>query len=189
MLRGVLDNVALTNNPGLQVVDGQAAIDDLLNNEIGRIVRVKSPNAITEMAVPFTAGATLPALQYFDQLVDNKTGVSKMAQGLDPDVLRSSTATAIAASQEGQTGQAEVIARNFAEGGMKQMFKLMLDLMIKNVDEETKKLIIEALWKIIYSDNDADMYETNLMRRLSGLLYLDTKIVGDIKEKIKKQNQ
>ncbi len=136
MLRGVLDNVALTNNPGLQVVDGQAAIDDLLNNEIGRIVRVKSPNAITEMAVPFTAGATLPALQYFDQLVDNKTGVSKMAQGLDPDVLKSSTATAIAASQEGQTGQAEVIARNFAEGGMKQMFKLMLDLMIKNVDEE-----------------------------------------------------
>ena len=60
---------------------------------------------------------------------------------------------------------------------------------IKNVDEDTKKLIIEALWKIIYSDNDADMYETNLMRRLSGLLYLDTKIVGDIKEKIKKQNQ
>jgi hypothetical protein len=136
MLRGVLDNVALTNNPGLQVVDGQVAIDDLLNNEIGRIVRVKSPNAIAEMAVPFTAGSTLPALQYFDQLVDNKTGVSKMAQGLDPDVLKSSTATAIAASQEGQTGQAEVIARNFAEGGMKQMFKLMLDLMIKNVDEE-----------------------------------------------------
>lgn len=136
MLRGVLDNVALTNNPGLQVIDGQVAIDDLLNNEIGRIVRVKSPNAISEMAVPFTAGSTLPALQYFDQLVDNKTGVSKMAQGLDPDVLKSSTATAIAASQEGQTGQAEVIARNFAEGGMKQMFKLMLDLMIKNVDEE-----------------------------------------------------
>jgi len=136
MLRGVLDNVALTNNPGVQVVEGQAAMEDLLNNEIGRIVRVKNPNAISEMAVPFTAGSTLPALQYFDQLVDNKTGVSKMAQGLDPDVLRSSTATAIAASQEGQTGQAEVIARNFAEGGMKQMFKLMLDLMIKNVDEE-----------------------------------------------------
>ena len=46
-------------------------------------------------------------------------------------------------------------------------------------------MIIEALWKIIYSDKDADMYETNLMRRLSGLLYLDPKVVGDIKEKIK----
>ena len=136
MLRGVLDNVALTNNPALQIVDGQANIDDLLNNEIGRIVRVKQPGAVMEMAVPFTAGQTLPALQYFDQAVDNKTGVSKMAQGLDPDVLKSSTATAIAASQEGQTGQAEVIARNFAEGGMRQMFRIMLDLMVKHADNE-----------------------------------------------------
>lgn len=136
MLRGVLDNVALTNNPGVQYVDGQVAVEDLMNNEIGRIVRVKQPNAVTEMTVPFTAGSTLPALQYFDQLVDNKTGVSKMAQGLNPDVLKSSTATAIAASMEGQTGQAEVIARNFAEGGMKQLFRLMLDLMVKNADGE-----------------------------------------------------
>ena len=58
---------------------------------------------------------------------------------------------------------------------------------IKNVDEEDKKIIIEALWNIIFSDKDADMYETNLMRRLSGLLYLDTKIVGDIKEKVRKK--
>jgi hypothetical protein len=136
MLRGVLDNVALTNNPALQIVDGQVAVDDLLNNEIGRIIRVKSPAAVTEMTVPFTAGQTLPAMQYFDQLVDNKTGVSKMAQGLDPDVLKSSTATAIAASQEGQTGQAEVIARNFAEGGMRQLFRRMLELMVKNTDDE-----------------------------------------------------
>ena len=55
---------------------------------------------------------------------------------------------------------------------------------IKNINEEDKKIIIEALWDIIYSDEDADMYETNLMRRLSGLLYLDPKIVGDIKEKV-----
>lgn len=136
MLRGVLDNVALTNNPALQIVDGQVAVDDLLNNEIGRIIRVKSPAAVTEMTVPFTAGQTLPAMQYFDQLVDNKTGVSKMAQGLDPDVLKSSTATAIAASQEGQTGQAEVIARNFAEGGMRQLFRRMLELMVKHTDDD-----------------------------------------------------
>ena len=58
---------------------------------------------------------------------------------------------------------------------------------IKNVDEEDKKMIIEALWKIIYSDKDADMYETNLMRRLSGLLYLDPKVVGDIKEKVRQK--
>ena len=59
---------------------------------------------------------------------------------------------------------------------------------IKNVDENKKKLIIEALWNIVYSDKNADMYETNLMRRLSGLLYLDNKVVGDVKEKVMKKN-
>tara|TARA_B100000989_G_scaffold272381_1_gene229757 strand:- start:110 stop:535 length:426 start_codon:yes stop_codon:yes gene_type:complete len=56
---------------------------------------------------------------------------------------------------------------------------------VKNKSFEEKKIVIEALWTIIYSDEQADMYETNLMRRLSGLLYLDSKVVGDIKEKIK----
>ena len=58
---------------------------------------------------------------------------------------------------------------------------------IKNIDEDKKKLVVEALWNIIYSDESADMYEANLMRRLSGLLYLDPKVVGDIKEKIRQK--
>ena len=56
---------------------------------------------------------------------------------------------------------------------------------VKNKSVEEKKIVIEALWTIIYSDEQADMYETNLMRRLCGLLYLDPKVVGDIKEKVK----
>ena len=58
---------------------------------------------------------------------------------------------------------------------------------IKNTDQNFKIKLIESLWTIIYSDKDSDIYETNLMRRLSGLLYLDNKLVGDIKEKIKKK--
>ena len=58
---------------------------------------------------------------------------------------------------------------------------------IKNSKEEFKIKIIETLWTIIYSNNEADMYEANLMRRLAGLLYIDNKIMGDIKEKIKKK--
>ena len=58
---------------------------------------------------------------------------------------------------------------------------------VKNMTEENKIKIIEALWQIIYSNNEADMYETSLMRRLGGLLYIDSKIMGDIKEKIKKK--
>ena len=64
-----------------------------------------------------------------------------------------------------------------------QILEFTKEVKNKNVDE--KKIVIEALWNIIYSDENADIYETNLMRRLSGLLYLDPKIVGDIKEKIK----
>ena len=59
---------------------------------------------------------------------------------------------------------------------------------IKNLEEKNKIKIIKSLWKIIYSDKDADIYETNLMRRLAGLLYIDSKIMGDIKEEIKKEN-
>ena len=55
---------------------------------------------------------------------------------------------------------------------------------LKNIDEETKLIVVESLWKIIYSDNESDMYEANLMRRLTGLLYLDPKKVGEIKERI-----
>tara|TARA_Y100001936_G_C15641010_1_gene441456 strand:- start:33 stop:449 length:417 start_codon:yes stop_codon:yes gene_type:complete len=59
---------------------------------------------------------------------------------------------------------------------------------VKNLDEIAKIKIIKSLWKIIYSNKDADIYETNLMRRLSGLLYIDSKTMGDIKEQIKKEN-
>jgi len=58
---------------------------------------------------------------------------------------------------------------------------------VKNAPETDKIKIIESLWKIIYSDDSADMYETNLMRRLSGLLYIDAKVMGDLKEKAKKR--
>ena len=59
---------------------------------------------------------------------------------------------------------------------------------VKNLSEQNKIKIIEALWSIIYSNKDADIYETNLMRRLAGLLYVNSKTMGDIKDKIKKEN-
>jgi|TARA_Y100000741_G_C17859786_1_gene398378 uncharacterized tellurite resistance protein B-like protein len=59
---------------------------------------------------------------------------------------------------------------------------------VKNLSHEDKIKILESLWSIIYSNNDADIYETNLMTRLAGLLYIDAKTMGDIKEKIKNQN-
>ena len=59
---------------------------------------------------------------------------------------------------------------------------------VKNMDQSNKIKIIETLWRIIYSNKEADIYETSLMRKLAGLMYIDNKIMGDIKEKIKKEN-
>lgn len=141
MLRGMLDNVALTNNPRQQVIEDLANMDDVLNNEIGAIVRVKQMGAIQDLSVPFVAGSTLPAMQYLDDQTEQKTGVSRASLGLDPDALQNATATAVATTMQAGAGQVEVIARNFAEGGMRRMFKLMLDLMIKNTtDEEMMRL-------------------------------------------------
>jgi len=59
---------------------------------------------------------------------------------------------------------------------------------VKNLPDEDKIRIVESLWSIIYSNNEADIYETNLMRRLAGLLYIDNKTMGDIKERVRNQN-
>ena len=137
MIRGLLDNIALTNNPSVDVIEGQANIDDVLNNEIGSIRRIKSPGAITVNAVPFIAGQTLGAIQYMDEQVENKTGITRASMGLDPDALQNTTATAAQITSQRGAGQIEVIARNLAEGGMKRLFKLILQLLVENSCEET----------------------------------------------------
>jgi len=135
MLRGVLDNVALTNNPRIGFVEGQVNVDDLLNNEIGGLIRMKTAGAIQEVSVPFVAAQTLTAIQYMDQAIEGKTGVSRAAMGLDPDALQNTTATAAQLTAQGGAAQIEVMARNLAEGGMRRLFKLMLNLYVENSPE------------------------------------------------------
>ena len=137
MLRGMMDNVALTNNPQIDVVEGQVNMDDVMNNEIGAIRRVKTQGAIQVNAIPFVAGQTLGAMQYLDDEIQVKTGISKASMGLDPNALQNTTATAAQLTAQQGAGQVEVIARNLAEGGMKRLFKLMLNLLVENSCEET----------------------------------------------------
>lgn len=138
MMRGMLDNVHATNMPGLAIDENRVSIEDALNNEITRIVRTQgSPmDAIRELTIPFTAGTTLPAMQYFDQAIEAKTGVSRASLGLNPDALQSTTAAAVNATVSGAEGQIEVMARNLAEGGMKRLFKLILGIMATKVSPD-----------------------------------------------------
>ena len=147
LLRGVLNNVALVNTPRTEILDGQVNVEDVLNNEIGGIVRVAQPNAVKPLAVPFVAGQTLSAIQYYDQAIESKTGINKTSQGMNPDALQANTATAVLAAMQGSANHIEIMARNLAEGGMTQLFKLMLAIYIENCDREEMMLMSEGTYE------------------------------------------
>lgn len=139
MLRSLIDNVLMTNTPGYAADDQAVNLDDLLSPEIGKVVRTRGipGDKIMPLSVPFAAGQTLPALEYFDHILEGKTGVSRASLGLDPDALASgTTATAVQATVAGSEGQVEVMARNLAEGGMKQLFRGLLKLAAQHVGPE-----------------------------------------------------
>jgi len=133
--RQSLDNLYLTNNSRMGAVDGQVNIDDLLNATPGGVIRLKSPNALVPLSVQSTFGQAMPMLEYLDAVQAKRTGVSDAQQGLDPDVLNNVTATAVAAMMKSNSGKLELIARIFAETGVKSLFKGILHLLGKYQDK------------------------------------------------------
>ena len=125
LLRGLLDGLAMANNPRVMAVQNLVNMDDLLNNEIGGVVRVKDINALREFSIGNAATAALPALQFYDEAVRAKTGVTGAAMGMDADALQSQTAAGVNAAVQAASAVSELIARNLAEGGMRQMFNLI----------------------------------------------------------------
>ena len=134
ILRGILDNVALTNSPRLGFLEGSVNVEDLMNAEIGGLVRMRQQGSIQDLSVPFTAGQTLSALNYMDKLVEQKTGVTQNL-ALNPDALQSTTKAAVTASVEAAAGQVEVMVRNLADG-LRDLFKIVLRIMHKNFNEK-----------------------------------------------------
>jgi hypothetical protein len=133
--RQSLDNMYLTNNARIGAVDGQVNLDDLLNATPGGIIRLKSPNALMPLTVQSTFGQALPMMQYLDEVQTKRTGVNDAQQGLDPDVLSNVTAAAVAAMMKSNSGKLELIARIFAETGVKSLFKGILRLLGKYQDK------------------------------------------------------
>lgn len=125
LLRGLLDGIAMMNNPRVMAVQNMVNMDDLLNNEIGGIVRVKDINALREFSIGNAASNALPAMQFYDEAIRAKTGVTGAAMGMDADALQSQTAAGVNAAVQAASAVSELIARNLAEGGMRQMFRLI----------------------------------------------------------------
>jgi hypothetical protein len=133
--RQMLDNLYLTNNYRVGAVDGQVNLDDLISPTPGGVIRMKNPNAVVPMAVQPVANQAFPMLEYLDAVQAKRTGVSDATQGLDPNILQNVTATAVAAFQNASAGKMELIARNFAETGVKSLFKGILQLLCKYQDK------------------------------------------------------
>ena len=134
--RQMLDNLYLTNNARIGVVDGQVNIDDVLNATPGGVIRLKNAAAIVPIQVPSVTAQAFPMLEYMDGVQAKRTGVNDAQQGLDPDVLSNVTAAAVAAMVKSNSGKLELIARIFAETGVKSLFRGILHLLGKYQDKE-----------------------------------------------------
>ena len=137
IVRNILDNMYLTNNARYAVLAGQVELDDLLTSRPGGIVRMRAPGAVTPLPTPQISPDAFNMVRYLDQVREERSGVSKMTQGLNPDVLTSHvTSGAISAATESAMQRTELIARIFAETGIKDVFRCIYQLVQRYEDRE-----------------------------------------------------
>ena len=137
LMRNLMDNMYNQNFGRYAVLEGQANLDDLLTRRPGGVVRVKSPNAVTPLATPSLEPYTFQMLEYLDSVRESRAGVSRMSQGMNDNALTShTTATAVNAVMTAAQSRVELIARNFAETGVKDLMICIYELLHKNQDKE-----------------------------------------------------
>ena len=134
IMRNMMDSLSLAIHPRVGVVEGQANMDDVLNTEVGGVIRMRQAGAVQPFSVPFVGQAAFPMLEYLDSVRENRTGMSKAAMGLDAGALQSTTRAAVAATVTAAQQHLELIARIFAETGMRALFKGILKLVVENQD-------------------------------------------------------
>jgi hypothetical protein len=138
-LRAVMDSLALSTNPRMMYDPSKTTFEDVANGEIGALIAVKSlgsnPQAVMPLETPFVGAQAFPVLDYLDAVRENRTGVSKAAAGLDASALQGSSKLAVAGTYSRADAQAETICRDFAEGGMKRLYRLVLRLTAEHQDQ------------------------------------------------------
>jgi hypothetical protein len=165
LLRQTLNNLYLTNNPRTKVLTDSnwspmANLDDLLDSRPGGILRQRDPNAISEQVTPFSAGASMPMLEYVQGMRENRTGVSRTSMGMNPDSLNS-TATGRQIDQSASQQRVELIARIIAETLIKPIFQGILKVL---TDGEMQKLAFRLRDEFVeYDPNEwRDSYDMTI---------------------------
>jgi hypothetical protein len=159
IMRNLMDNIYNQNFGRYAVLEGQANLDDLLTQRPGGVVRVKSPNAITPLATPALEPYTFQMLEYLDGVRESRAGVSRMSQGMNDSALTShTTATAVNAVMTAAQSRVELIARNFAETGVKDLMTSIYELLYKNQDKE-RMIMLRNEWVPVRPDVWKDKYD------------------------------
>ena len=134
VLRGTLDSLTLSLFPRTQIVDGQVNMDDLLNTELGGVIRTTALESMREIKATFVGADALPMMEYLDKIREDRTKQSQASQGLDADALQSTTKAAVAATISGAQANIELTCRIFAETGVKRLMRGLLKLVQRHQD-------------------------------------------------------
>ena len=152
LMRNLMDNMYNQNFGRYAVLEGQANLDDLLTQRPGGVVRVKSPGAVTPLATPALEPYSFQMLEYIDTIRESRAGVSKHSQGLNDKALTShTTATAVNAVLTNAQSRVELIARQFAETGVKDLMRSIYTLLLKYQDKE-RVVMLRNEWVAVRPD-------------------------------------
>ena len=159
LMRNLMDNMYNQNFGRYAILEGQANLDDLLTQRPGGVVRVKSPNAVTPLATPALEPYSFQMLEYLDGVRESRAGVSRMSQGLNENALTShTTATAVNAVMGAAQSRVELIARNFAETGVKDLMLRIYELLLKNQDHQ-RVVMLRNQWVPVRPDAWNDQFD------------------------------
>lgn len=136
--RSLLDSLVLALNPRIAYVDQEVSLEDLMNMDLGSPIRTRSTpgNVLQVIEHNFVGAAALPVLDAIKAVLKNRVGVDDASSGLDPSSMQSTTAMAVAAATSRAQEHIELFARIFAETGIKQLFRHILELIVENPDPE-----------------------------------------------------
>jgi hypothetical protein len=132
VMRSTLDSLAVSVNPITEIVNGEVNMQDAMNTDVLKFVRVRRPGMIREVKHQFVGPDTLPVMQYLKEIEEERTGTTRASAGLDADVLQSTTKAAVTGTFSAAQQRLELIARNLAETGMRRLFKGILGLSVKH---------------------------------------------------------
>ena len=142
LMRNLMDNMYNQNFGRYAILEGQANLDDLLTQRPGGVVRVKSPNAVTPLTTPPLEPYSFQMLEYLDSIRESRAGVGKTTQGLNDKALTShTTASAVNSVMTAAQSRVELIARQFAETGVKDLMERIYELLLKYQDKERVVLL------------------------------------------------